>query len=50
MRYAEGVILDVEGMWKESGIRVPMICLLSMGSDPTMTVDGLAKKYQLGQL
>ena len=50
VKYAEGVILDVEGMWKESKIRVPMICLLSMGSDPTMTIDGLAKKHQIGKL
>lgn len=50
VKYAEGVILDVEGMWQESKIRVPMICLLSMGSDPTMTIDGLAKKHQIGKL
>ncbi len=48
IKYAEGVILDVEAMWHESKIRVPMICLLSMGSDPTMTIDGLAKKQQIG--
>ena len=49
VKYAEGVILDVEGMWHESKIRVPIVCLLSMGSDPTMTIDGLAKKHQIGQ-
>lgn len=49
LRYSEGVILDVEGMWKESATKIPMICLLSMGSDPTLTIDGLAKKHQLGE-
>ena len=49
VKYAEGVILDVEGMWKESAIRVPMICFLSMGSDPTMTIDALSKKHQIGE-
>ena len=49
IKYAEGVILDVEGMWHESKIRIPMVCLLSMGSDPTMTIDGLAKKHQIGK-
>ena len=48
VKYAEGVILDMEMMWSdESKIRVPMICLLSMGSDPTMNIDSLAKKHQL---
>ena len=48
MKYAEGVILDMEMMWSdESKIRVPMICLLSMGSDPTMNIDNLARKHQL---
>jgi dynein heavy chain len=47
LKYAEGVILDVERMWGESTIRVPMICLLSMGSDPTMTIDALSKKHQI---
>ena len=48
VKYAEGVILDVEKMWEESKIRVPMICLLSVGSDPTMTIDALSKKFQIG--
>lgn len=42
--YAEGVILDLQKMWEESDIRTPLICFLSMGSDPTNSIDALAKK------
>jgi dynein heavy chain len=47
--YAEGVILDLEKMAKESTCRTPMICLLSLGSDPTTSIENLAKKNHLGQ-
>ena len=50
MRYAEGVLLDLEKMWEESVVRVPMIGLLSMGSDPTNAIDALAKKMGLGNI
>ncbi|EDV25010.1 uncharacterized protein TRIADDRAFT_56504 [Trichoplax adhaerens] len=46
-RYAEGVILDLENMWEESNTRTPMICFLSMGSDPTASIEALAKKMKL---
>jgi dynein heavy chain len=46
-RYAEGVILDLEGTWEESDPRTPLICFLSMGSDPTNNIEGLAKKLKL---
>ena len=46
-RYAEGVILDLEGMWSESSPRTPLICFLSMGSDPTNNIEALAKKLHL---
>ncbi|XP_064611990.1 dynein axonemal heavy chain 5-like isoform X2 [Liolophura sinensis] len=46
-KYAEGVILDLERMWEESDNRNPMICLLSMGADPTPNIEGLAKKHKL---
>ena len=49
-KYAEGVILDLEKMWSESNSRTPMVCLLSMGSDPTNNIEALAKKLKLGQL
>jgi len=48
VRYAEGVLLDMEKMWEESTVRVPMIGLLSMGSDPTNDIDALSKKMGLG--
>ena len=47
-RFAEGVILDMERMWEESTPRTPMVCLLSMGSDPTTNIENLAKKHRLG--
>ena len=50
MRYAEGVLLDLEKMWEEYSVRVPMIGLLSMGSDPTNAIDALAKKMGLGKI
>ncbi|XP_072364820.1 dynein axonemal heavy chain 5 [Scyliorhinus torazame] len=42
-KYAEGVILDMEAMWAESDNRTPMVCFLSMGSDPTESIERLAK-------
>lgn len=44
VKYAEGVILDLKVMWEESNPRTPMVCLLSMGSDPTNSIDSLAKR------
>lgn len=46
-KYAEGVILDLEATWEESDPRTPLICFLSMGSDPTSNIEGLAKKLKL---
>ncbi|KAM4028219.1 dynein axonemal heavy chain 5-like [Anomaloglossus baeobatrachus] len=43
VKYAEGFILDMEYMWAESDCRTPMICFLSMGSDPTENIERLAK-------
>ena len=48
-KYAEVVILNLEEMWQESTPRVPMICFLSMGSDPTNSVDMLARKHDLSE-
>ena len=45
--YAEGVILDMDLMWEESNTRTPMICFLSMGSDPTDNIERLAKSKNL---
>ncbi|XP_076818600.1 dynein axonemal heavy chain 5-like isoform X2 [Clavelina lepadiformis] len=45
--FAEGVILDLEKMCSESNPRTPMICFLSMGSDPTIQIEALAKKMKV---
>ena len=49
VKYAEGVILNIEEMWEESNVRVPMICFLSMGSDPTNNIEALSKKHNLSE-
>ena len=49
-KYAEGVILDLQKTWEESDIRTPMICFLSMGSDPTNNIESLAKRLKLGKV
>ncbi|OWF42162.1 dynein heavy chain 8, axonemal-like [Mizuhopecten yessoensis] len=46
-QYAEPVILNMETTWGESDNRTPLICLLSMGSDPTNQIEGLCKKQNL---
>ncbi|KAL2307869.1 hypothetical protein Nmel_000857, partial [Mimus melanotis] len=45
-KYAEGVILDLEKTWEESDPRTPLICLLSMGSDPTDSIIALGKRLK----
>lgn len=47
-RYAESVILNLTQTWEESDTRTPLICLLSMGSDPTNQIESLSKKCHLG--
>lgn len=47
--FAEGVILDLEKMVNESMSRTPLVCLLSLGSDPTTSIENMAKKLHLGQ-
>ncbi|XP_052061669.1 dynein axonemal heavy chain 8-like [Mytilus californianus] len=46
-RYAEAVLLSLEDTWAESDTRTPLVCLLSMGSDPTNQIEALSKKLQL---
>ena len=46
-KYVDGVILDLQDMWAESDINTPLICFLSMGSDPTGLIEGLAKKLKV---
>ena len=47
-KFADGVILDMEKMFMESEPRCPMVGLLSMGSDPTTSIEQLAKKLKIG--
>ncbi|XP_069770267.1 dynein axonemal heavy chain 5 isoform X3 [Narcine bancroftii] len=46
-KYAEGVILDIEKTWEESDRYTPLICFLSMGSDPTDSIKALGKKIKI---
>lgn len=43
-KYEESVILDMDLMLGESDTRSPMICFLTMGSDPTENIERLAKQ------
>lgn len=47
VQYAEGYILNLEAMWQESDKRTPLVCFLSMGSDPTDNILILAKKQNI---
>ncbi|XP_038567842.1 dynein heavy chain 5, axonemal [Micropterus salmoides] len=46
-KYTEGMILDLEKMWEESDPRTPLICFLSMGSDPTDSIIALGKRLKI---
>eukprot|EP00079_Xenopus_tropicalis_P026874 XP_012820905.1 PREDICTED: dynein heavy chain 5, axonemal [Xenopus tropicalis] len=46
-KYVEGVVLDLEKTWEESNPRTPLICFLSMGSDPTDSIIALGKKQKI---
>ena len=46
-QFAEAQVLNLEALWEESDNRTPMICFLSMGSDPTESIEKLAKKHGL---
>ncbi|XP_060534779.1 dynein axonemal heavy chain 5 isoform X2 [Cylas formicarius] len=41
--YGEPCILDLEATWSESEPRTPLICILSIGSDPSPQISALAK-------
>ena len=43
-KYVDSHPLNVETLHSESNERIPLICVLSMGSDPTDLIMGLAKK------
>ena len=48
--YADGVVLNLHETWSESDSSTPLICFLSMGSDPTNNIETLAKTLKLGML
>lgn len=41
------IVIDFEKMFDESIPMTPLICFLSMGSDPTPTIEGLAKRFRI---
>ncbi|KAF2988285.1 hypothetical protein EK904_001939 [Melospiza melodia maxima] len=47
-KYTEPVILNLRNTWEESDMRTPLICFLSMGSDPTDQINSLSRKLHLG--
>ncbi|XP_061631916.1 dynein axonemal heavy chain 5 [Phyllopteryx taeniolatus] len=46
-KYTEGAVLDLEKTWVESDARTPLICFLSMGSDPTDSIIALGKRLKI---
>uniref|UniRef100_A0A1A9WR67 AAA+ ATPase domain-containing protein n=1 Tax=Glossina brevipalpis TaxID=37001 RepID=A0A1A9WR67_9MUSC len=46
-RFAEPVVLQYDGLLEESKPLMPIICFLSMGSDPSSNIEALAKKNEL---
>ena len=46
-RFVESVPINVEATWEETTPYIPVICLLSAGSDPTKLIEELAKKKKL---
>lgn len=46
-KYAEPVITLLDVMHSESRPNTPMICFLSMGSDPTPSIEQLAKRKEI---
>lgn len=45
--YGEANILDLEATWRESEPRAPLICILSIGSDPSPQITALAKSKEI---
>jgi dynein heavy chain len=46
-RFVESVPVNLEQAWSESRNRVPLICLLSPGADPTRAIEDLAKRKKI---
>ncbi|XP_014253708.1 dynein heavy chain 8, axonemal isoform X2 [Cimex lectularius] len=45
--YTEAVILKINTLIDESRPNTPMVCFLSMGSDPTPLIETTSKKYEM---
>lgn len=45
--YSEMLILDLDVTWSESEPRTPLVCILSIGSDPTSQIATLAKNKNI---
>lgn len=45
--YADPVITILDSMYLESRPQTPMICFLSMGTDPTPSIVQLARKMEI---
>jgi hypothetical protein len=45
--YGEALILDLDATWAESEPRTPLICILSIGSDPSPQITALAKQKEI---
>jgi dynein heavy chain, axonemal len=47
--YGEACILDLEATWAESEPRTPLVCMLSIGSDPSPQIAALAKHKDISK-
>ena len=47
--YLESSVLDLEAMLEESDNRIPLVCLLSTGSDPSANIEAIAKVNSIKQ-
>lgn len=45
--FVETVMFDIEEMYNESRSNTPLICFLSMGSDPSNLIESTAKKMEI---
>ncbi|XP_050432698.1 dynein axonemal heavy chain 5 [Adelges cooleyi] len=45
--YGEACILDLEKTWEESEPQTPLVCILSIGSDPSPQITALAKTKEM---
>jgi dynein heavy chain len=46
-KFVEVVMFDIEEMYIESKSTTPLICFLSMGSDPSILIENTAKKMEI---